>query len=89
MTRKHKCAHVVHVPDIAEDVCGISVCHAHSLDQCCPTCEHYSGPSRGLGDQLKKVTDKAGIKPCGGCMQRRAALNRLTGSLMRKKESTQ
>jgi hypothetical protein len=31
----------------------------------------------GLGDVVKHVTSKVGIKPCGGCERRAAALNRL------------
>ena len=30
----------------------------------------------GLGDVIKRVTYAAGIKPCGGCEKRAAALNR-------------
>ena len=30
----------------------------------------------GLGDLLKRTTYLAGIKPCGGCEQRAAVLNR-------------
>lgn len=30
----------------------------------------------GLGDVIKRVTYAMGIKPCGGCEQRAAALNR-------------
>jgi hypothetical protein len=30
----------------------------------------------GLGDVIKRVTSAAGIKPCGGCQRRAAALNR-------------
>lgn len=30
----------------------------------------------GLGDAIKKMTYAFGIKPCGGCNQRAAALNR-------------
>jgi hypothetical protein len=30
----------------------------------------------GLGDAIKQVTYAFGIKPCGGCNQRAAALNR-------------
>jgi hypothetical protein len=40
----------------------------------------------GLGDLVKRVTSAAGIKPCGGCQQRAAALNRwlvFTGSRSR------
>jgi hypothetical protein len=30
----------------------------------------------GLGDAIKRVTYSMGIKPCGGCEKRAAALNR-------------
>ena len=30
----------------------------------------------GLGDVLKRATSYFGIKPCGGCARRAAALNR-------------
>ena len=30
----------------------------------------------GLGDVVKRVTSSVGIKPCGGCSRRAAALNR-------------
>jgi hypothetical protein len=30
----------------------------------------------GLGDVVKRVTYSMGIKPCGGCERRAAALNR-------------
>jgi hypothetical protein len=30
----------------------------------------------GLGDLVKRITYVAGIKPCGGCERRAAALNR-------------
>ena len=30
----------------------------------------------GLGDAIKRVTYTLGIKPCGGCERRAAALNR-------------
>jgi hypothetical protein len=30
----------------------------------------------GLGDAMKRVTYAVGIKPCGGCESRAAALNR-------------
>ena len=30
----------------------------------------------GLGDLIKKATYAMGVKPCGGCEQRAAALNR-------------
>ena len=36
-----------------------------------------SKKSEGLGDTIKKVTDKLGIKQCGGCKRRQEKLNRL------------
>jgi hypothetical protein len=30
----------------------------------------------GLGDVIKRATAAVGIKPCGGCQRRAAALNR-------------
>jgi len=30
----------------------------------------------GLGDVIKRATSLAGVKPCSGCSQRAAALNR-------------
>lgn len=32
--------------------------------------------SKGLGDTIAKVTKAVGIKPCGGCKKRQAALNK-------------
>ena len=29
----------------------------------------------GLGDAIKRVTSRFGIRPCGGCQRRAAALN--------------
>jgi len=36
-----------------------------------------SGESRGLGDTIKKVTNKLGIKQCGACKKRQLRLNSL------------
>jgi hypothetical protein len=33
----------------------------------------------GLGDVIKRATSAVGIKPCGGCERRAAALNRWFG----------
>ena len=33
--------------------------------------------SKGLGDTVKKITNKMGIKQCGGCKKRQATLNKL------------
>jgi hypothetical protein len=32
----------------------------------------------GLGDTVAAITTSAGIKPCGGCKRRQAALNKAT-----------
>lgn len=36
-----------------------------------------SWASRGLGDTVAKITAAVGIKPCGGCKERQAKLNRV------------
>jgi len=33
---------------------------------------------KGIGDTVAAVTTAAGIKPCGGCKKRQAALNKAT-----------
>ena len=33
------------------------------------------GNDRGVGDTVKRVAEKVGVKPCGGCQQRREQLN--------------
>ena len=35
------------------------------------------GLARGLGDTVAKVAAAFGVKPCGGCQERRRKLNRL------------
>lgn len=35
-----------------------------------------TGEEVGLGDVLKRATSAMGIRPCGGCNRRAAALNR-------------
>jgi hypothetical protein len=39
--------------------------------------EQPKGPVRGLGDVVAAVTKAVGIRPCGGCAKRQAALNKL------------
>ena len=36
-----------------------------------------SKESKGLGDTIKKITDKVGIKQCGRCRRRQAKLNKM------------
>lgn len=43
----------------------------------CGKCRHYAGPMRGLGDVISTVTHAVGIEPCGGCLKRRDALNKI------------
>lgn len=38
----------------------------------------------GLGDTVAAVTTAVGIKPCGGCKKRQAALNRATPGWLAK-----
>jgi len=38
---------------------------------------HWVTGSRGLGDTIAKMTKAVGIKPCGGCKKRQAALNKI------------
>jgi hypothetical protein len=42
----------------------------------------------GLGDVLKRATYAMGVKPCGGCERRAAALNRWVGFSGRSRQST-
>jgi hypothetical protein len=46
----------------------------------CAQCKHYEGPVRGAGDVVHAVTTATGIArvvgPCGGCAERRVALNK-------------
>lgn len=39
--------------------------------------DHGLSPSRGLGDTIAKATKAVGIKPCGGCNERRKKLNKV------------
>jgi hypothetical protein len=38
--------------------------------------EFVSDEDVGLGDAIKRATSTVGIRPCGGCGRRAAALNR-------------
>lgn len=61
--------------------CSLDLCSDDDVFRCCETCSEYRGRDRGLGDTIKRATDRLGIKPCGGCQKRREALNRMTGKL--------
>lgn len=56
--------------------CSLKLCDQPKLADCCGSCAEYTGPNRGLGDQLKQVTSAIGLKTCGGCQRRREAMNR-------------
>jgi hypothetical protein len=38
----------------------------------------------GVGDVVAGATKAVGIKPCGGCQKRQAAMNRATPSIIRR-----
>lgn len=38
----------------------------------------------GLGDVVASATTAAGVKPCGGCLLRKAALNRATPAWVKR-----
>jgi hypothetical protein len=39
--------------------------------------DNIDNKSKGLGDTIKKVTDKLGIKQCGKCKKRQEKLNKM------------
>lgn len=41
-------------------------------------------PGPGLGDVVAGATKAVGVKPCGGCAKRQAALNRATPGYVRR-----
>lgn len=64
--------------------CVLELATPDCLPAACETCDHYRGPSRGLGDVVAKVAQATGVaaavkavagEGCG-CGKRRAALNR-------------
>ena len=42
---------------------------------------------QGLGDTVKRVAEKAGLKPCDGCEKRRERLNEMFGYQRKKDKS--
>jgi len=73
---KYPCKHATQIDEGI--VCSIGLCEDNKLDECCPTCDMYIGPDRGLGDTVKRATNAVGFKTCGGCEQRRKKLNSIT-----------
>ena len=48
-------------------------------------CECLASPTApGLGDAVAAATKSVGVKPCGGCAKRQAALNRATPAWARR-----
>ena len=41
-------------------------------------------PEPGLGDAVAAATKAVGVKPCGGCARRQAAMNKATPSWLRR-----
>lgn len=72
------CTHKTFIEETGETVCGLSICTEDNVDKCCPSCDMYDGPSRGVGDVVKNVASAFGVKkPCGGCQKRREMLNKM------------
>jgi hypothetical protein len=74
-------------PDVSGNFnhCSLGRYGGKPSDGVCRQCPDYSGPSRGLGDTIDKITSATGIKAvvkavagegCG-CAQRRVSLNQL------------
>lgn len=53
---------------------ALPVYGARPSDGVCAQCEYRNG-LRGLGDAVATITTVFGIKPCGACKERQAALN--------------
>ena len=82
------CTHKTFIEETGETVCALSICDKDDVDLCCPTCDMYDGPSRGVGDVVKRATSAVGIKPCGGCQKRREMLNRMMPFKDKDKDKT-
>ena len=39
--------------------------------------DHIKANDKGLGDTVKRATEKLGVKPCGGCKKRQEKLNEM------------
>jgi len=68
-------------------ICTINKFGGKPTEDDCIECKDYDGPSRGLGDTVKNVINKATgglVKPCSPCQKRREALNKIMG--YKKKE---
>lgn len=48
------------------------------------TSEHQPPARIGLGDAVAAATKAVGVKPCGGCAKRQAAMNRATPAWARR-----
>lgn len=78
------CKHWIGCKSLTGNCCGLRLFRGTPTDSECLGCDRYDGPSRGLGDDIARVTKATGIdrivkavvKDCG-CAKRRAALNAL------------
>lgn len=58
-------------------VCGVEYRSTIVRAVKCYACGVIVNPSRGLGDTIHKITTALHIPHCGGCEQRREALNKI------------
>ena len=84
---KYLCGHAQQVDDTEVYECSLGLCQQEDLVSCCVECPDYVGPDRGIGDTIKRVASKVGVKPCGGCQKRREALNKMTGKFFKAGEN--
>ena len=78
-SKKYHCIHIASDGDSFQ--CSQGLCDADDVFECCASCSEYQGRDRGLGDTIKRATEKVGIKTCGKCQKRREALNKLSQRL--------
>ena len=69
------CKHAV-IEDDEPTKCKLGLFNGFPEIADCMNCSQFSGMSRGLGDTVAKITKSVGIKPCGPCKKRQAALNK-------------
>lgn len=74
------CKHASTVPNKQYIICNLGLFGGKPSPSVCQGCKSYEGPSRGLGDTVKKVIQTASlglVKPCTPCQKRRELLNKL------------
>ena len=83
--KKYHCIHLVTQGE--NKLCSQDLCAADDILECCVQCSEYQGRDRGLGDTIKRATNKLGIKSCGKCQKRREALNRATNKFFGRSDN--